>query len=103
MNARVRNICALGGPAALIVTLIGWAIAGMLPVPLSPSASAEEVMRFYTEDPTRVMIGFVTASVGVALMLPMLALISMHMLRMEGRTPLLTFVQLIAAAVTVII
>jgi hypothetical protein len=103
MNARVRNICALGGPAALIVTLIGWAIAGMLPVPLSPSASAEEVMRFYTEDPTRVMIGFVTASVGVVLMLPMLALISMHMLRMEGRTPLLTFVQLIAAAVTVII
>lgn len=103
MNARVRNICALGGPAALVVTLIGWTIAGMLPLPLSPSASADEVVRFYTEDPTRVMIGFVTASIGVVLMLPMFGLISMHMLRMEGRTPLLTFVQLIAAAVTVII
>ncbi|MFE6926109.1 hypothetical protein ACFVAV_34210 [Nocardia sp. NPDC057663] len=103
MTARVRNICALGGPAALIITLIGWTIAGMLPVPLSPSASADEVMRFYTEDPTRVMIGFVLASVGVVLMLPMFALISVHMLRMEGRTPVLTFVQIIAAAVTVVV
>lgn len=46
MNDRVRNLCAMGGPAALLVTLIGWTIAGMLPLPLSPSASAEEVMRF---------------------------------------------------------
>ncbi|WP_433567267.1 hypothetical protein ACQP1O_19975 [Nocardia sp. CA-151230] len=103
MNARVRSICALGGPAALVLTLVGWTIAGMFPVPLSPSASAADVARFYTEDPTRVMIGFVTASVGVVLMLPMFALISVHMLRMEGRTPVFTFVQLIAAAVTVII
>src|SRR5215210_1452938 len=100
---RVLDVAALGGPAALAVTLAGWLIAGMLPMPMGPSSSTSEVVGFFTDEPNRVMAGFVLSSVGVVLMAPMLALISVHLLRMEGRTPLLAFTQLLVAAVTVVI
>jgi hypothetical protein len=100
---RVLDVAALGGPAALAVTLVGWLIAGMLPLPMGPSSSTNEVVAFFTDEPNRVMAGFVLSSVGVVLMAPMLALISVHMLRMEGRMPLLAFTQLLVAAVTVVV
>jgi len=103
MNLRLLNICALGGPAAVVVTLIGWLIAGMLPLPEGPSLSTAEVVSFFTDESNRVMAGFVIASIGVVLAAPMFALISVHMLRVEGRIPVLAFTQLIVAAVTVII
>jgi hypothetical protein len=100
---RVLDIAALGGPAALVVTLLGWLLAGMLPLPMGPASSTNDVVAFFTDEPHRVMAGFVLSSVGVVLMVPMLALISVHMLRMEGRLPLLAFSQLLVAAVTVVI
>lgn len=103
MNTKVLNAAALGGPAALVVTLIGWLVAGMLPLPHGPSDSTAEVVSFFTDEPNRVMAGFVLSSLGVVLMLPMLALISVHMLRMEGRTPVLAFSQLMAGATTILI
>jgi len=103
MTLRLLNICALGGPAAVLVTLVGWLVSGMLPIPEGPSLSTAEVVSFFTDDPNRVMAGFVISSLGVVLAAPMFALISVHMLRIEGRRPVLAFTQLIVAAVTVII
>ncbi len=100
---RILDYAAISGPVAVVVTLGGWLLSGMLPLPMSPSSSTAEVVEFFTEEPNRVMAGFVLSSVGVVLMMPMLALISVHMLRMEGRLPLMAFTQLMAAAVTVII
>lgn len=100
---RLLKICALGGPAALVVTLIGWLIAGLLPLPMGPSASEADVVAFYTDDPNRVLVGFVIASIGVVLMAPMLALISVHMLRMERGVPVLALTQLLVGATTVLI
>lgn len=100
---RLLKICALGAPAGVVVTLVGWLVAGMLPLPMGPSASEADVVSFYTDDPNRVMLGFVIASIGVVLMAPTLGLISLHMLRMEGRWPVLALTQLIAGAVTVVI
>ena len=103
MNQRLLNTCALGGPAALVVTLIGWLISGMLPFPEGPSLATAEVVAFFTDEPHRVTAGFVLASLGVVLAAPMFALISVHLLRIEGRLPILAFSQLVVAAVTVII
>jgi len=100
---RILDIAALSGPVAVVVTLIGWLVSGLLPLPMGPSSSTNEVVAFFTEEPNRVMAGFVLSSVGVVLMAPMLALISVHMLRMEGRIPLLAFTQLLIAPVTVAI
>jgi len=100
---RILDYAALGGPLAVVVTLAGWLLSGMLPLPMGPSSSTADVVAFFTDEPNRVMAGFVLSSIGVVLMVPMLALISVHMLRMEGRLPLMAFTQLMAAAVTVII
>jgi hypothetical protein len=102
-NRKILDYAALGGPAAALVTLVGWLIAGLLPLPLSPSLDDSGIAAFFTAEPNRVMAGFVLSSFGVVLAAPMFALISMHMLRAEGRMPILAFTQLIVAAVTVII
>ncbi|MFT4262241.1 MAG: hypothetical protein QM572_02570 [Nocardioides sp.] len=100
---RLLNLCSLGGFVALGSTLAGWLIAGLLPLPLGPSDSQPEVFDFYTSDSTRRMIGFVLATVGICFIFPLVGVISMHMMRMEGRLPLLSFLQLGAGSVTMFI
>jgi hypothetical protein len=97
---KVLNICAWSGPATVAVTFIGWLIAGVLPFPLGPASSLEQVTSFYTDDNTLVKVGLVVATIGISLTLPLCAAISVHMVRMEGRTPILSFLQLASAAVS---
>ncbi|BBY66123.1 hypothetical protein [Mycolicibacterium helvum] len=99
MSRRVQLMCAWSGPAAAVVTLCGWLIAGILPLPLGSSSTTEEVVGFYHHD-TRVILGLIIAQIGICLVLPLVGLIATFMLRIEGRTPILTFVQLVAGAVT---
>ena len=103
LNRRILDYAAWGGAAAAVVTCIGWWIAGILPVPMSPSWDAARTAAFFTEEPNRVLLGFVVSSIGVVLAAPMYALITLHMLRSEGRTPVLAFTQLVVATVTVAI
>lgn len=98
MTKRVLSLCAWAGPATVVIALIGWLIAGVLPIPLGPESSVQEVVDFYRQ--TRVLAGMTIASVGICLVFPLIAVIGVHMVRMEGRTPILTFLQLITGAAT---
>ena len=99
MNNKLQRVCAWSGPATVLVSLIGWLIAGVLPIPLGPSSAAEQVVGFYSHD-TRVLAGLVIASLGVSLVFPLIALIGVVMARIEGRTPLLAVMQLVIGAAT---
>jgi hypothetical protein len=99
MSKRVQLLCAWSGPATVIVATIGFLIAGVLPFPLGPNSSVTEVVDFYS-DSTRVAAGLVIAGLGVCLVFPLIALIGVYLVRMEGRTPILAFVQLITGAAT---
>ncbi|WP_230592022.1 hypothetical protein [Rhodococcoides fascians] len=103
MNPRVLTVCAFGGPAAVIVTLVGWSIAGVLPLPIGPGAPQAEVMSFYLDNSVRTGTGFVIASLGIVLYAPLVALTTMHMLRIEGRRPVLAFTQLATGTATLLI
>jgi len=103
MSSRVLNACALGGPAAVLVTLVGWLIAGYLPLPMGPSAPMSEVREFYLGNPAMTGVGFVISSLGVVLYAPLLAVITTHMLRIEGRRPVLAFTQLATGTPTLLI
>lgn len=103
MNPRVLTACALGGPAAVLVTLVGWLIAGILPLPIGPSTPISEVRDFYLENSTLTGAGFVIASLGIVLYAPMLAAITTHMLRIEGRRPVLAFTQLATGTATLLV
>ena len=85
-------------PATVVVALIGWLVAGVLPIPLGPESSVQQVVDFYGQP--RVLVGMSIASVGICLVFPLIAVIGVHMVRMEGRTPILTFLQLITGAAT---
>lgn len=98
MTKRILSLCAWAGPATVVVALLGWLVAGVLPIPLGPDSSVQEVVDFYGQ--TRVLAGMAIASVGVCLVFPLIAVIGVHMVRMEGRTPILTFLQLITGAAT---
>lgn len=99
MSRRIQLICAWCGPGTVLITLCGWLIAGILPIPLGSSSTTEEVVGFYAND-TRVLFGLVIAQVGICLVFPLIALIGYHLLRIEGRHPILTFVQLVTGAAT---
>ena len=99
MTNRILTLCAWAGPATVVVALIGWLIAGVLPIPLGSESSVEQVVNFYSHD-TRVIAGLVISTLGVSLVFPLIAVIAVHMVRMEGRTPILTFLQLITGAAT---
>lgn len=99
MSRRIQLICAWCGPGTVIITLCGWLIAGILPIPLGSSSTTEEVVNFYSND-TRVLFGLVIAQLGICLAFPLIGLIGYRMLRIEGRHPILTFVQLVTGAAT---
>jgi hypothetical protein len=82
-----------------VIVAIGFLLAGVLPMPLGPNSSTHEVVNFYSHD-TRVAAGLVIASLGVCLVFPLIALIGVYMARMEGRTPILTLLQLVTGAAT---
>ncbi len=103
MSPRILTICALGGPAAVLVTLVGWLIAGMLPLPMGPSAPISQVREFYLGNPTMTGAGFVISSLGIVLYAPLLAVITTQMLRIEGRRPVLAFTQLATGTATLLL
>jgi hypothetical protein len=99
LTKRILTVCAWCGPATVVISLIGLLIAGVLPIPLGSESSVEQVVNFYSHD-TRVLAGLVISSIGVCFVFPLVAVIGVHMVRMEGRTPILTFLQLITGAAT---
>jgi len=99
LTNRILTLCAWAGPATVVVAMIGWLIAGVLPVPLGSESSIEAVVSFYSHD-TRVIAGLVISTIGVSLVFPLIAVIAVYMVRMEGRTPILAFLQLITGAAT---
>jgi hypothetical protein len=99
MSQRIQILCAWAGPAAVVITLLGWLVAGVLPLPLGASSTTAQVVSFYSHD-TRVLVGLVLSQLGICLVFPLIALIGLFMLRIEGRHPILTLVQLVTGAAT---
>ena len=98
MSTRIKLLCAWSGPALAILTTVGLALANVIPFPPGAYLNPDQIAHFYTQSTTRTLIGFALASVSLGLIFPLVALIGVHMVRMEGRTPLLTFLQLVTGS-----
>jgi len=99
-DARLQMLCALGGPAALVLTLGAWLVAGILPLPLGSSSTQQEVVDFYAEHQTRVLFGIVVSTLSLGAVFPLIAVLTIQMRRMEGRAPIMTVLQTITGAAT---
>ncbi|MDT7585391.1 MAG: hypothetical protein QOE32_2941, partial [Pseudonocardiales bacterium] len=47
MNKQAQLVCAWCGPAMVVVTKVGWLLAGILPVQHAPDSTAAEFDAFY--------------------------------------------------------
>jgi len=103
LKTKLLNACSWSGLIVLGVTLAGWLVAGVLPLPLGPSDSTGEVVEFYADGGARRTAGFVIATLGIAFYIPFVAVITLHMLRIEGRLPILAFIQLVAGTVAAVL
>jgi hypothetical protein len=97
----IELVCAWCGLAGLVVSLAGFTLARFLPVPPKANDSAAEVVRYYTQHLTSIRLGLMIASLGVCLIAPVLALITLQMWRASpGSSPVLAILQAITGAVT---
>lgn len=98
-RAWVLLVCGWCGPLTLLVTLVGWLIAGVLPFPLGPYHSADEVVAFYGAG-VHVSAGFALATLGISLVTPLIASLSHLMNTGSPESRLLSTIQLISGTVT---
>lgn len=99
LERKVLLACGWCGPLTIVVAFAGWVIAGVLPFPLGPTHSVEQVVAFYSAG-TRVPMGLAIASIGVCGVIPLIAGITFVMRRSERGASLLTLVQLVSGTVT---
>ena len=97
---RVQYICSWGGVATVVLCVTGWLIAGVLPFPLGPADDTATVVAFYADHRPALLTGLILCTVGIVLVVPLFAVIAVHMRRTEGAFPVLTVIQVITGAVT---
>lgn len=103
MNSRIQTICAFCGIAFVIFAVVGMLpIAGLLP-PTAPALGPVEVAAFYQANSGWLRAGILMTMISTAFTIPWIALLSVHVARAEGTTPVLSITQAVAGAVTVVI
>lgn len=101
LHGRVLLACAWCGPAVVAVAFTGWLIAGVLPFPLGPDSSQEEVVDFYSGG-LRVVLGIGLASLGTGLLSPLIAGIAHTMSTGSPAARLLSQVQVVSGGLTAV-
>ena len=102
MNTKNQLLCTWSGPAFLIIFSIGWWFIAWFIPPQSPNSSAAEIAAFYMQNPVSIKMGMVIAMFSVGFFGPWLAVISTQMQRMEGRSPVLAYTQMICGVMGVL-
>lgn len=95
MGTRTQLTCAWCGIPAIVLAIAGFLLAGFLPPPQA-SAHAREVAALYGGDTTAIRLGMLLAFVAFGFLGPFIAVITIQMLRIEGRNPVLAFTQLVS-------
>ena len=102
MSLRLQRMCLWSGPVFLAVFFGGILVAGWLP-PLSANLSAQQVASMYVQDADRIRLGAVLIGMSGMFQGIWAALMSTQMRRIEGNRPLLTYVQLVAGGVGILV
>ncbi|SNR82379.1 hypothetical protein SAMN06265360_12150 [Haloechinothrix alba] len=101
-SRRALLACAWCGPLTVVVAFTGWLIAGVLPVPLGASSTAGEVVDFYSSG-AHVPMGIALASIGISLVIPVIAAITYVMWLGEPGAPVLTSIQAVSGTATTVL
>lgn len=94
------RLCGWSAFMAIAVAFGGLVMAGVLPFPLGPDSTRQEVVAFYSGGTLTVM-GLGIASVGLGLVGLPVAGITFVMWKSEGDNPVLTLIQMVFGVITV--
>ena len=101
-TVRMQRRCLWAGPVFLAVFFGGIIIAGWLP-PLSANLSAQQVASIYVHDADRIRMGAVLIGMSGMFQGIWCVVMSIQLRRIEGDRPLLTYLQLIAGGVGILV
>ena len=93
-SIRTQRLFAWCGPAFAIALLIGLLVAGLIPPP-SPTASAEQLLEFYTDGTGRIRLGLQIACFGGALFMPFTVALFLQLRRGEDEPAPWAYLQLV--------
>lgn len=97
-NTAIHKACALSGLLfSIIFALAWWPLAQFFP-PHSPGWDATAVAEFYQARTTSVRFGMMLAMFSAALLMSWAAALAIQMRRIEGSHPILSYVQVMAGA-----
>jgi hypothetical protein len=102
MSVTTQRLCAWGGPVLAVLWIGGfWVLSGFMPPP-SPSLSAAAIADIYRAHPNPIRAGILLTVSAGALLGPFFALVSVHMRRIDGDRPILSYTQLVLAALIIV-
>ena len=102
-NLQWQSICAWFGPAFLLTFVFFWGWVGHNLPPAGPGLSAPQIAAYYMQNADSIRIGFVASVVLMTFYMPWSEVISARMSRIEGGMPVLSYLQLIGGALTVMV
>ena len=102
-SLRWQSICAWFGPAFLLTFVFFWGWVGHNLPPAGPGLSAVEIAAHYAQNSVSIRIGFVASVVLMTFYMPWSAVVSARLSRIERGLPVLSFLQLIGGALTVMV
>lgn len=103
MSIGIQKLCAASGLLFLLFMLGSMALFTPLVPPPSPAMDAQTIAALYAQNHMSLLVGLALAMIGSGFYVPWAALISLHMTRMEGVSPVLSIIQAIGGTVVVLI
>lgn len=101
IHAKNQRLCIWSGIVGINVFFVGFVIAHFMPIP-SPSLTQEVVVATFQQNATAIRIGMIFMLASCMFFPPFVAVVSVHLKRIEGSTPITTYTQLSAATVGVL-
>jgi hypothetical protein len=96
-------ISAWCGPVFLVTFVLFWGVIGQnLPNP-SPALSALDLVTRYTAHLSEIRLGFILSMIIIVLYMPWTDLLATQMARIEGKFPVMAYVQLLGGGLTVMV
>jgi len=103
LSLKYQLISAWCGPAFLISFVLLWGVIGQnLPNP-SPDLSAADLAGRYLAHLNDIRLGFIVSLIIIVLYMPWSALLAAQMARIEGKFPVMSFLQLLGGGLTVMV
>jgi hypothetical protein len=101
MYPKTQKFCAWSGVVGVLVFFVGLLVAGWIPPP-GPSTPMNEVVADYQNNTNSIRFGMILVCLSGVFMGPMYAVLYIHMRRIEGATPIMSLIQIIAGTTNVL-